>query len=847
MLPPVGLEGLEPSWSRLITATDADGVERTWHVLDNRVAEPTLTVLCVHGNPTWSYLWRGMLAGAPPDVRVIAVDHLDMGYSDRTGTLRRLQQRVDDLSAVSAALDVTGPVVTVAHDWGGPISLGWAAQHRPQLAGIVLMNTAVYQPEGSPAPRLIRLARSKPILDQLCVRTRGFIEGTLRLTKRRVSKSVRTAYHAPYHGASRRQAIGAFVADIPLEPDHPSQSVLEAIASELDDMADVPALLLWGSADPVFSDLYLHDLQRRLPRAVVHRFPNASHLLPEEVDVSAPVFEWIADRGGPSEPADRDRLQRPQLWHEIDRRRGDGELAVVEMDGTTPERSITFAELAADVSRVAAGLAAHGVAKGERVALLVPPGIDLTVCLYACWRLGAVVVIADAGLGARGLTQAMKSAAPSYLIGVRRALAAARSFGWPGKRISVDPLGSTQARFFGVEASLDDVRERGGAAATPEPPEDEDVAAVVFTSGATGPAKGVVYRHHQAQAARDAIAAMYDVERDDKLVAAFGPFALFGAGLGITSVMPDMDVTSPGTLEATALASAVAAVDATLVFASPAALKNLVATAGELTPSQRAALAGVRLVMSAGAPVPAQLLREVSRVIPNAELHTPYGMTEALAVADIGLVELDEVGEGEGVCVGHTVAGVEVAISPLDDFGNPAEQLTTEPEIVGEVCIRAPQTKERYDKLWMTQQASAQPEGWHRSGDVGRLDTEGRLWIEGRLIHIITAPTGVVTPVGIEHAAQSIPGVTQAAAVGVGPTGTQQVIVVAVLDDPGRRAGLADLDLADRIRDAVRCDVAAVLAVPALPVDRRHNSKIDRSRVSAWAESVLAGKRIGRI
>ncbi len=138
-LPPAGLPGLDPAWSRLVSARDGDGVTRTWHVLDSHASAPDapveLTLLCVHGNPTWSYLWRRLVAAAPAGVRVVAVDQLDMGYSERTGTVRRLAQRIEDLGCIAAELGVTGPVVTVAHDWGGPISLGWALRHRDRAAG----------------------------------------------------------------------------------------------------------------------------------------------------------------------------------------------------------------------------------------------------------------------------------------------------------------------------------------------------------------------------------------------------------------------------------------------------------------------------------------------------------------------------------------------------------------------------------------------------------------------------------------------------------------------------------------------------------------------------------------
>ena len=845
-LPPAGLEGLDAKWSRLVTALDSRGVERTWHVLDNRVAKPRITLVCVHGNPTWSYLWRSVLAAAPRDVRVVAVDHLDMGFSERTGQTRRLGQRIDDLDTVIGALGINSPVVVVAHDWGGPISLGWAGRHRSRLAGVVLMNTAVHQPAGSPTPRLIRMARSPGILETLCTRTTGFIKGTVRLSKKHIQRPVRAAYLAPYTTAARRRAIATFVADIPLEADHPSSPALDDVAASLACMDDLPALLLWGSSDPVFSDLYLRDLAQRLPGAAVHRYPQASHLLPEEVDVATPIFRWLETldegAGGYSAP-----VSGQPLWAAIERRHEDDAVAVAEMKGAEMVRSVSFAELAAAVAATAGGMAAAGIRRGDRVALLVPPGVDLTVCLYACWRLGAVVVIADAGLGPRGMTQALESAAPSYLIGVRRAILAARSLRWPGKRISVDSVGTQARRALGIWKTLDELEELGREAPMPEPPGADDVAIVAFTSGATGPAKGVTYRHHQARANRDAIAALYAITEEDRLVAAFGPFALYGAALGITSVVPDMEITSPGTLTATALAGAAAAVDATLVFASPAALRNIVATAHNLTPQLHNALSSTRLLMSAGAPVPARLLREVAKIVPNAELHTPYGMTEVLPVADISLTEIESVGTGDGVCVGRPVAGVEVAISPLDADGNATGPLTIDPEVVGEVCIRAAHVKDEYDKLWVTQQASAHPVGWHRSGDVGHLDDAGCLWIEGRLIHVIKTAAGVVTPVAIEHAAEGVAGVAQAAAVGIGPAGTQQVILVLVPDVPPRRAGLADFALADAVRGAIPVEVAAVLAVAGLPVDKRHNSKINRPQLSQWAASVLAGNRIERL
>ena len=844
-LPPPGLEGLEPEWSRLVETPRLDGVGRTWHVLDNRVKNASVTLLCVHGNPTWSYLWRDLIAAAPPGVRVVAVDHLDMGFSERTGTTRRLAQRIDDLSALTAALGIDGPVVTVAHDWGGPISLGWAERHIEQLVGVVLTNTAVHQPEDAAPPGLIRLVRTPGLLDKVCVTSPVFVRGAMALSRPRPDKDVRRAYEAPYRDPASRHAISGFVEDIPLDPHHPTRATLDTIAQNLEILGDVPVLLLWGPSDPVFSDRYLTDLAERLPQSSIHRFIGASHMLPEDVDIAPAVYAWL-DQLATNRTDIPDDTTRERLWAAIERRANDRVPAVVDMGTDGPERYVTFAELAEGVTDLASGLAAIGVAPGDRIALLVPPGIDLALCLYGAWRAGAVVVLVDAGLGVRGIGRALKSAKPRFLIGIPKALVAARTMRWPGISISTSTMAVSQARVLGVDHSLDEIRRRGRNSSIPPEVPDDAIAAVAFTSGATGPPKGVVYRHRQIQAQRDALVDLYDVGESDRLVAAFGPFALFGPGMGIPSVVPHMDVTSPGTLTARCLAAAVGAIDATLVFGSPAALRNVAATASDLSDNDRENLARVRLLLSAGAPVPSDVLHAAVEVMPNAGAHTPYGMTEVLPVADISLAQIDEVGDGPGVCVGYPVDRVDVVLDPLDDRGVPTGAMTNDPEVLGEVCIRASHMRDGYDNLWFTEHVASQPRGWHRSGDVGHFDAEGRLWIEGRIVHVVSTMYGPVTPIGHEHAINRLQGVGQSAIVGVGPHGTQQIVVVVVPDPAVRRSALASEHLTDRVRSCVGdIDVAAALVVRSLPVDKRHNSKIDRTRIAAWAERALAGGRMG--
>ncbi|MDQ1053579.1 acyl-CoA synthetase (AMP-forming)/AMP-acid ligase II/pimeloyl-ACP methyl ester carboxylesterase [Arthrobacter sp. SORGH_AS 212] len=906
--------GVDPAWSREFavpstSGADEPGTVRNWHILDNgaqleaRGLTPAGTLLCVHGNPTWSYLWRTLLAaGSNPahPWRVVAVDQLDMGFSERTGTFRRLADRINDLADLTTALGLDGPVVTVGHDWGGVISLGWALAHPDQLAGVVLTNTAVHQPYTSKIPPALRLALHPAVHQWGTVTSDAFLRVTHSLAHPPLAADIKSAYMAPYRGASRRAGVGNFVADIPVDEFHPSFAALAGVAEGLRGLT-VPALMLWGPRDPIFSDRYLKDLIGRLPHAKVHRFEGAGHLVAEDRDIASPVFEWLAGREGaapggavlngavpdaadsgadadtsgapadvvgtPASPAAPETAEFRPLWTLLGEQAagpaGTGS-AVVEMapDGTAA-RSLSWQQLEQKIVALAAGLAKAGVERGSRISLMVPPGVDLTVALYACLRLGAVVVVADAGLGTKGLSRAVKGATPDFIIGIDKALAAAAALGWPGRRISVGTLPAARRRLLGAETSLAELTRpgAGSGAAQPAGAADPDApAAVLFTSGSTGPAKGVLYTHRQLAAMRDTVASTFGIRAGSTLVAGFAPFALLGPALGAVSVTPAMDVTAPRTLTARALADAARAIDATVVFASPAALRNVVATREDLDEAGLKALARVELLLSAGAPVPEPLLAEVQQLVPAASLHTPYGMTEALPVTDISLEQIREAdaetagghlqGGGNGVCVGKPVHGARLSIIPLAADGTASgTSPVTDAGVTGEILVSAPHVKDSYDRLWLTQRESAGLPGWHRTGDVGHFDAAGRLWVEGRLAHVVTAPGAAVTPVGAEQAIERLEGVRLAAVTGVGPSGTQAVVAVVETVPPTRTAGPAEPALAASVRTAARTagvEISAVLAVPAQPTDIRHNAKIDRTRLSRWATRVLAGGRPGK-
>ena len=974
--------GVNPRYSHLLEVPTSAPIEqraqqagaRRWHYLDNlpvlveQGLEPIGTILCVHGNPTWSYLWRTVLdAGVNERApwRVVAVDQIDMGYSERThldleGERRTLTDRIADLGDFTKALgldETDKPLVTLAHDWGGLVSFGWALEHREILSGVMLTNTAVYHDGIENIPAALRLALgvhewgthdSTAFIDVTLGLAQnegrlpapgsagaGALDGALpqpvgqqpkRLYPSPLNEAIYRTYRAPYAHSAWREGVRNFVGDIPTGTDIPSYTPMQRIAEQIRDL-DVPAFFQWGTKDPVFQRRYLFDLMERMPQAKVHRYEKASHLVIEDYDIASPMISWLAQTFGTLEDgalvpphnveaehrAARARRHgltagegaegavpaafRPMLAA-LTERANDASTAVVDMDpkgdGTTVSMTLTWAELNHQVNAAATRLHDLGVRPGDRVNLMVPPGARLTTLIYACMKLGAVIVVADTGLGIPGLTRALKGANPSFLVGIPAALSAARTLLWPGVRISVEPLGSVQEKLLGVAGSVFTAPAADGTPGAPVPtptvvefpsPVPDADAAVLYTSGSTGPAKGVVYTQRQLAGMRDAIANTYGFAPGSGLVAGFAPFALLGPALGATSVTPTMDVTRPKTLTASALASAAAAIDASVVFASPAALVNVVATADELNAEQRAALAKVQTVLSAGAPIPVPLLEALSALVPNASLHTPYGMTEGLPVTDVSFEMIRQaIAEGtpnaagevldpfarDGVCVGFAVYGAAVAIAPLLQDGSVADELTHEPGVTGEILVSAPHVKDRYDTLWVTEEQSISTPGWHHTGDVGHLDASGRLWVEGRLAHVLLTSQGVLTPVAAEQSAESLPEVRRAALVAVGPAGTAAPVLVieasantaalearqsasafkrALLDRvPGRfpiAEGVAPFELSQLVRQKVAEDtgveLAAVLVVHEHPTDIRHNSKIDRPALGEWASKVLAG------
>lgn len=833
------LPELDPAWSQFISAKDSHNVEHTFHYLDSfagRDDQPRLTIVCVHGNPTWSYLWRRLLALAPSDIRVIAVDQLGMGYSDRLTERRTLAQRVDDLADFVQALGIATPIVAIAHDWGGPISLGWVQKcitsGSQQIAGVILLNTAVHQPEVFKGPGLIRLARARALLAPVTQYTPIFVRGTTVLSGRKIPRAIAKAFALPYQTSTDRHSVRGFVADIPFEQHHESRDTLDRIAAGMTQLSSIPVLLCWGPRDPVFSDQYLRDFKARIPHAAVHRYEGASHLVSEDApQLFSDVLDWIEQPSWPESAGSgvgQSDIDLNAITHER-ARLSPNDPALTVMGSSIPEITVSWRLLDRRVNEFAAGMRAAGIKTGDRIALMIPPGPELIALIYAAWSTGACVVLADSGLGIRGIARALKGAHPDHVFAIPKAWPIIRTLQIPGLKVY-----SNQLSKFRVKGAVS----QGSAFAS------ELEGAVVFTSGSTGPAKGVLYSRGRIAETVAILRDHYQLSDSDVIVAAFAPWAVFGPALGVGSVLPAMDLSKPSSLGFAQLSAAIRHARGTLLWASPAALRNVLRTAPlDSSPSGNPCVSvdadsSIRLILSAGAPVPKSMLAEVSQLFPSAELRTPYGMTEALPLTDISLDQILSSSDDSGVPVGQPLAGVALRIAPWDS----PDALTATPQVMGEIVVSAGHMRDSYDHLEFTQRRAAQNPGWHRTGDVGHLDENGQLWVEGRLAHVITTSDGPITPVPVEARIEQLDGIEQAACVGVGPVGRQVVVVVVVLagtsDNP---KDSKELEIADAVRAAVGVPVSAVLISRKLPTDIRHNAKINREQIARWAAKKLGG------
>jgi haloalkane dehalogenase len=255
------------------------------------------TVAMLHGNPTWSFFYRRLIIHLKDSYRVIVPDHMGCGLSDKPQDYPyRLINHIENLEMLLK--DCRGRVSLIVHDWGGAIGFGYAVRHPEKIKNLIVLNTAAFTSRR--IPLRIRLCKI-PFLGELLVRGfNGFaFPATFMAVSKKMAKSVRKGFLAPYGNWHDRVAVHRFVKDIPLSMQHPSYKTLMEIEQGLPKLQAKPMLILWGGKDFCFNDSFYQEWLRRFPQADKKYFKEAGHYLLEDAyPAIAPLIEQFLRKHG---------------------------------------------------------------------------------------------------------------------------------------------------------------------------------------------------------------------------------------------------------------------------------------------------------------------------------------------------------------------------------------------------------------------------------------------------------------------------------------------------------------------------------------------------------------------
>ena len=497
----------------------------------------------------------------------------------------------------------------------------------------------------------------------------------------------------------------------------------------------------------------------------------------------------------------------------------------------------TFRQLDQESDAAAEYFHRDGIASGARVLLAVRPGHDLIVGMFGLLKLGAIPIAIDPGMGWSAFLDCVGRSRPTALVGIRSAtllshlpLAAFRTL---RRRVTV---GNSDWR-HALSVALPSPRPLMAVA-------PDTLAAILFTSGSTGAPKGVCYTHGMFDAQIELVRSTYGIRPGETDMAMLPLFALFNPALGTTTITPLLDPSKPLAADPANLVAALISEKVTCSFGSPAIWSKI----ADHCESRGIKLPDLRRLLIAGAPVSGELLAKLRLIAPHCATHTPYGATECLPVTTIAADEL--LGEarqlalrGQGTCVGRPVSGVEIRVIRETDgpLATVSDASLCAPGEIGEIIATGPSVTREYDGLPEATRLAKIADGnrtWHRMGDLGALDVDGRLFFFGRRVEKVRTAEGDLATESLEPAFRQHPQVFRCALIGIGAAPDQSPALV-IEPRPGhfpetedaRRRFIAELrEIALVNPQAAR--VKQIVFQRALPVDVRHNAKIHRLQLA---------------
>ena len=501
-----------------------------------------------------------------------------------------------------------------------------------------------------------------------------------------------------------------------------------------------------------------------------------------------------------------------------------------DSDGAIRYTERSFAELEAEASATGHYFLTKGIRRGSRVLLMVRPGLDLIRIVFALFKMGSIPIVIDPGMGLKKFLRCVRHSKPMALVGIAPAIWSARLFrpSFRGVDIKICVGRGFEKQIGGYKGH--------GAFEVVDSAEDE-LAAILFTSGSTGAAKGVLYEHGMFLAQVEAIRRQYGIEPGEVDLPMLPVFALFNPALGMCTVVPDMNPSRPATVDPEQIVRAIQQNSVTNSFGSPALWIKI----ARYCERKSITLPTIRRILMAGAPVPPALMAKMRAIIPNGEIHTPYGATEALPVSSISATEVLEqtavrTQKGEGTCVGRPLPNVLIRIiEPTEGPIATIEQVVELPAgSIGEIIVQGTSVTRGYDYLPEADAGSKIVDGakqWHRMGDMGRLDDSDRLWFCGRKLERVITEVGAMYTDCCEAIFNAHPLVYRSALIDL-CQGRPAIVI-----EPEKSAFPKSTDARARFIESLRelgqknthtVAIKDFFFEANFPVDVRHNAKIHR-------------------
>lgn len=517
-----------------------------------------------------------------------------------------------------------------------------------------------------------------------------------------------------------------------------------------------------------------------------------------------------------------------------------------DKNGRVLYSQITLSQLDTLSDSLAFGLESIGIIRGTRTILMITPGIEFFITMFAMFKVGAVPVVVDPGMGIDRMLQCLEQGRPKAFIGIERAhlLRTLK----PRYFKTVKHWVTVGKRWFWGGYTLDQLMLPTGKDFPKAHTTWDETAAIVFTTGSTGPAKGVVYTHGNFDAQIQQIQAHFQIEPDEIDLPTFPLFALFDPVLGMTAVIPDMDPTKPARVNPVKIIEAIENHGVTNMFASPALLNRV----GKYGKENKIKLPSLRRVVSAGAPVsPANIEQFSTMLAEGTQIHTPYGATEAVPIISIGsheiLSETKHLSEqGFGMCIGRPIENTCIKLLKIKDdpIAQMSDTLVVPENQVGEITVQADLVTQQYfnnrEEDLLAKIPDANGTVWHRMGDLGWQDSKGRIWFCGRKNHRVTTGEETLFTIPVEAIFNNHEKVFRSALTGVGPKANQ---IPVVFIEPNTKIGDKRAFIQELLTLANSTPLTAgiqhIFIERAFPVDIRHNSKIFREKLAIKAKKML--------